>query len=118
MIHAERDLKTARLVIQSDWGAATVTYHAQQAAEKSVKALIVSRGGSFPKVHDLGILLARLGDDLPAGLPDAADIDELTGYAVTDRYPDDLPDVTVADASWALETAEAVLAAVRGVLGV
>jgi HEPN domain-containing protein len=38
----------------------TVCFHAQQCAEKCLKALLVLRGIDFPKTHDLEALAARL----------------------------------------------------------
>jgi len=40
----------------------TLCFHAQQAVEKSVKAVLVLRGVEFPKIHSL----PRLMDLLPA----------------------------------------------------
>ncbi len=63
-------------------------YHAQQAAEKALKALVVHETGA-PAVptHDLSVLLDRLraaGTALP-DLEPAASV--LTPYAVEPRYP-------------------------------
>src|SRR5206468_3160933 len=38
---------------------AVVAFHAQQAAEKSLKALLVSRGDTVPHTHDLEALIIR-----------------------------------------------------------
>lgn len=62
-------------------------YHAQQAAEKAVKAVLLARSISFPYVHDIGRLLDLLrsaGETIP---PEVADADLLTDYATTTRYP-------------------------------
>lgn len=37
-------------------------FHAQQAAEKSLKAWITALGGSYPFVHDIGELIGALKD--------------------------------------------------------
>ena len=61
-------------------------FHAQQAAEKAIKAVLIHCDLDFPFVHDLR-LLANL---FPADLRFAAElsgIDELTPFAVTTRYP-------------------------------
>ncbi len=60
---------------------------AQQAAEKSLKALLVHRRVSFPKTHDINTLLGLLrehGVDVPDELRPA---DNLTEFAVGGRYP-------------------------------
>jgi HEPN domain-containing protein len=62
-------------------------FDAQQAAEKSIKALLVHRKVQFPKTHDLiGLLtlLDRSGMEVPKEIRQA---DILTGYAVEARYP-------------------------------
>ena len=42
----------------------TVCFHAQQCAEKYLKALLVWKQIDFPKTHDLRVLLQRLSRDL------------------------------------------------------
>ena len=62
-------------------------FDAQQAAEKALKALLITRGVSFPRVHDLAALVGLLQEDgvaLPEPIADAA---VLTDYAVEARYP-------------------------------
>ena len=62
-------------------------FDAQQAAEKSVKAIFVRRGEAFPYVHDLGKLLRLLegsGVKVPKYVWDAK---ELSRYAYVTRYP-------------------------------
>jgi HEPN domain-containing protein len=62
-------------------------FHAQQAAEKAIKGVLLSRGIRFPYVHDLGALLAiaiRHGIPVPE---EVAAADRLTDYAVLTRYP-------------------------------
>ena len=61
-------------------------FHAQQAAEKLLKALLSVHAVRFQKTHDLHELLALLedaGESLP---PDLLQVDELTPFAVQWRY--------------------------------
>ncbi len=66
-------------------------YLAQQAAEKALKALIISDGIGFPKTHDL----SELAKALPAGHSDRFNTDlfnlknlnDLTKWEVEGRYP-------------------------------
>ena len=61
-------------------------FHAQQAAEKAVKALLVVHGISIPRSHDIAFLLAQLPRDI--GVPlELVDLPILTKYAVQLRYP-------------------------------
>ncbi len=81
---------------------------AQQAAEKALKALLISRQIDFPYSHDLDRLRGLLppGSSLHAACPDLA---ELTQWAVEARYPDDLPDLTRDDARRAIVQARQVI---------
>jgi HEPN domain-containing protein len=61
-------------------------FHAQQAAEKALKAILVHHGISFPKTHQLRDVL----DLLPEGIPVPRAVENatiLTRYAVAGRYP-------------------------------
>jgi HEPN domain-containing protein len=63
-------------------------YHAQQAAEKAPKAILVLRGRPVPRTHDLMHLLTLTG---PPPAFDVAQMDalaSLTPWAVQTRYPD------------------------------
>ena len=74
----------------------TVCFHAQQAAEKVLKAFLVYHGRDLSKTHDLVSLLAQcvVCDAGLAALE--SDCRKLTSYGVAARYPDDLfePDET------------------------
>jgi HEPN domain-containing protein len=62
-------------------------FHAQQAAEKAMKAVLLHRKTRFPHVHDLSALLDLLsqsGGRLPSNADDVA---RLTAFAVLTRYP-------------------------------
>jgi len=61
-------------------------FHAQQAAEKLLKALLSVHAVRFPKTHDLHELvnlLENAGETLP---PELTRVDELTPFAVEWRY--------------------------------
>jgi HEPN domain-containing protein len=85
-----------RLASDPEIDDAAVGFHAQQAIEKWMKAVIAVQGLRFEKGHDLGLLLEILsGGGLDA--PPGADwLDELTIYAVPMRY-EDLLDVEPLD---------------------
>jgi HEPN domain-containing protein len=83
---------------------------AHQAAEKAMKALLISRDLDPPKLHDLDRLAARLPDD-DASAFDGLDLPELTRWAIEARYPDDLDEANSADAARAIDLARLVLGA-------
>jgi HEPN domain-containing protein len=80
---------------------------AQQAAEKSLKALLVDGDQDPPKVHNL-VRLARMVPDI-AGSLDTEQLAELTQWALDGRYPGDLHDATYADAERATAFAAQVV---------
>jgi HEPN domain-containing protein len=110
---AEGDLFTAEhlLTVGQQCPFAVVGFHAQQCAEKYIKALLVSLSINFPKIHDIGEL-TRL---LPSGysMPlEKSQQEQLTDYATVGRYPGWEP-VTQAGAEEAVVLARNVREAVR-----
>ena len=105
---ATQDDKLARLSLRQKppltYGAC---FHAQQCAEKCLKALLVASNHAFSKIHDL----LKLRDECAqAGIqaPIAEDkLSLLSSYAVRVRYPGEDP--TLEEAREAVETATAVL---------
>lgn len=91
-------------------------FHAQQAAEKSIKAVLLHRHIAFRFVHDLEELLTtaqQAGISIPDAVRRAV---RLNDYAVRSRYPDDAEPVTEAEYREAIQLAEIVLAWAEGQL--
>ena len=104
-----------RLVNDPDAATWTLGFHAQQAVEKAIKAVLSASGTEYPRTHNLLLLMGLLKGSHP---PDAKDLARLTPYGVLMRY-DTLTteerDVAL-DRAWAsgcvrrtIEWAEAVL---------
>ena len=108
--HARSDLALARLGQQSgDVLAGQTCFHAQQAAEKALKAVLLAHGVAFPLTHDLEVLL-QLGRQ--AGLtldPALGDLARLTPYAVELRYPGNGGDVSQSEVEEAIRSADQAL---------
>ncbi len=86
-----------------------VCFHAQQAAEKAIKGVLLSWKIDFPLTHDLEQLLElaeRSGIPLPEAVQAAGG---LTPYAVETRYPGFSAEITDADVAEAIRTAAAVI---------
>jgi HEPN domain-containing protein len=84
-------------------------FHAQQAAEKAIKAVLLRHGIRFPYVHDIReliLLLKRKAINVPARVWKAR---ELTNYAVETRYPGLSEPVNDKEYLAAVALAEAVL---------
>jgi HEPN domain-containing protein len=73
-----------------------IGFHAKQAIEKWLKAILVFHGVKEVRIHDLGRLLELLGDANVEFPPGADRADELTIYAVPVRY-DELLDAEPLD---------------------
>lgn len=84
---ARGDLGSAKILFlhhSDDARNENVAYMAQQTMEKSLKAVLVYKKIAVPLVHDLGVLIAKLPDDLN---PDFGyELSELTLYATIRRY--------------------------------
>ncbi len=84
-------------------------FEIQQAAEKAMKAVLLSKGIKFRFVHDLAELLTLLEQNgilFPDEIRAASD---LTDYSVEARYPGPFEPVTEIEFKDALKTAEAVV---------
>ncbi|HEX4752722.1 MAG TPA: HEPN domain-containing protein [Solirubrobacterales bacterium] len=84
---AEGDTKAMRLLASDpEIDDESVGFHAQQAIEKWIKAVMASHGLPEEREHDLGLLLeilAAAGIEAPPG---ADWLDDLSIYAVSMRY--------------------------------
>jgi HEPN domain-containing protein len=117
LAHAESDLNLARLVKGNKQVLPEqVCFHAQQAAEKVLKAVLLFKRVEFPLVHDLEALLELLGKSGLAVPPEVSEARSLTPYAVEARYPGHLEEVTPSDADEAIRLAEGVLRWASGIL--
>ena len=103
--HAKSDLDLATVEKPDDVLWENLCFHAQQAAEKSLKALLVFKNIEFPWTHNLRILLDLIPADMsvPEDVEDAA---MLSDYAVTSRYPGDYPTVTQTEYEEAIQLAK------------
>ena len=95
----------------------TVCFHAQQAAEKYLKAFLVSQGRTTTRTHDLVMLLAECrstGTDLNILETDCL---LLSRYGVVFRYPGPEEEPSEQDGREAIAAAERVQAAIEPLLG-
>ena len=101
---AQDEFVLAKLTPDPDSPDEVIGFHAQQAVEKMLKAVLAACGISFRRTHDLVELIDILGDSglaIPANLED---IRRLTPFAIAFRY-DDLPSEPSArlDRTWTLD---------------
>ncbi|HEX7721914.1 MAG TPA: HEPN domain-containing protein [Pyrinomonadaceae bacterium] len=75
-----------------------VCFHAQQCAEKYLKAFLQEANIAFPKTHDLADLLALTLSVEPSWSSLTSDLNVLSSFAVEYRYPGDSADLIEAQA--------------------
>ncbi len=114
--YAQSDLAYARLSVEAPVSREIACFHAQQAVEKAIKAVLISFDIAPPKTHSIEYLI----DLLPPDVPRPADLQasrSLTGYASVSRYPWSGEPVSEEEYRQALRLAEAVVAWAEAVVG-
>lgn len=82
-----------RLASDDEIADSVVGFHAQQAAEKAMKAVLAARGDEFPWTHDLSYLIERL-DAIGMRLPgELREVRRLAPWAVEFRYGETIDDL-------------------------
>ena len=108
LMHARSDLSLAGISAPEDVLLEGLCFHAQQAAEKALKALFISYKIDFPRTHNIGTLLDLLSEILP--IPESVEESaSLTDYAVLTRYPGEMEPVDDDEYEQALLLAQNVL---------
>jgi len=115
--HAQSDIRLAHLALDAEILPEQICFHAQQAAEKALKAVLLHKRVDFPFTHDLDELVEvslNAGITVPVELHD---IGSLTPYAVQARYPGFWGEITDSDLDEAVALAEQALAWASLVIG-
>jgi HEPN domain-containing protein len=105
---ARADMGLARQRGAPDALLEALCFHAQQCAEKSLKAVLVHHGITVPRTHSI----ERLIDLLPVSVERGSELGDaatLSDYAVGARYPVDQEPVTEDEYEEAVRLAAAVL---------
>jgi HEPN domain-containing protein len=90
---AQEDADAVRkLAVDDGIADAIVGFHAQQAAEKALKAVLAASGDDFPWTHDLRYLIERLSDIGTPLPPSLHEIRALAPWAVEFRYGETIDD--------------------------
>lgn len=117
MIYGDEDLRLARhtLTLLSGCPYRLIAYHAQQCAEKYLKAYLVYHRIDFPYTHNISRLL-ELCEENSRWLGRIYEAEELTAFAITARYPGEDERVTKKEALRAVDIATKVRQTVRKTL--
>lgn len=112
---AENDWLLAARGLADLTSSAVVLLHSS--AEKYLKAVLVARGRTPERTHDLEKLLGALGQDLPSGSLESVAAKLLTGSQPPSRYPDDLREPDAEEALALARAAEVLREFARSRLG-
>lgn len=106
--YAVSDLELARVSLPPGVLREGLCFHAQQAVEKALKAILIFQSVPIQRTHNIGILIDLLSKHVH--IPDSIDESAvLTDYAVTTRYPGDHELVSEDEYKEAIRLAEAVV---------
>lgn len=108
LVYAYSDLELARTAKSPKVLYESLCFHAHQAVEKALKAVLIAQEIPVVKTHNIGALLSLL----PEGLRPTPDVQEavgLTEYAVSSRYPGDFEPVSEKEYLKTLRLAESVV---------
>ena len=117
MVSGNHDLRSAKALLALEPPETeTTAFHAQQAAEKYLKALLVFHGEEPPRTHDLIVLLDLVlrYDPRMESFRDESRL--LVPFAVQVRYPFTGPPPTPEEAADAFASAQRIYQVVREVI--
>jgi HEPN domain-containing protein len=116
LLNARADLSLARVKLPQEGLYEHLCFHAEQAAEKSLKAILLKYRIDFPFTHNLQILLDLLPKEInvPKEILKAV---ELNPYAISTRYPGTTEPVTEQEYRESILIAEAVLKWAEFIIG-
>lgn len=110
LMHAESDLEYAIIGLKRKKVLASqICFHAQQCAEKAIKAVLRHYNVDFPLTHDIEqllILASNYGIKVPKSF---SNVSKLTPYAVQTRYPGFWGNITKKEAERAIKLGEKIL---------
>lgn len=105
---ADGDFESARILASAGTGRSeNCAYHAQQSIEKAIKAVLCWMQIPVPLVHDAGILVAKLPNNLTP--PGGYDLAQLTQFATIRRYEEASFDISAEELQQILTQSKLVL---------
>lgn len=102
--YADDDLRLAKNTLKTmkkDCPYHLVAYHAQQCAEKYLKAYLVYLCIDFPYTHDIFRLMELFGKDTQ-WIEEIQNAKDLTIYGISSRYPEESEKITKEEAEQAV----------------
>jgi HEPN domain-containing protein/predicted nucleotidyltransferase len=106
---ALEDMKWARL-LEREGGFHLACFHAQQVAEKALKALLYAQGEESVREHSVDRLCRRVADRYPEAAEHIARWAVLDQFYIPTRYPNGLPPGVIPARAYNREVAQGALA--------
>jgi HEPN domain-containing protein len=117
LIKSQHDLLAAqKLSGEPEIYADVAIYHCQQSAEKALKGFLILHDQTFPRTHDVRLLLQLAIGINPIFQQHQEASEILTPYATEFRYPSDVMQPTKDELEEAIEKAEGLFGAVVALL--
>ena len=85
--YATTDLRVCEHLLGSDGLESGIAFHAQQAIEKSYKAILVYHDQDPPRIHDLTRLASLVSEHVEDRVSDLDLLDRISQYYIQSRYP-------------------------------
>ncbi len=95
----------------------SVGFHAQQAVEKAIKAVLAHRAIRYPFTHDILLLVEMLRANGIDGPPNAEELVLLTPFGAAWRSDDPAQESTSIESGWMLERVEETVTWAESMLG-
>ena len=105
---AEDDFEVIGAILNENAPPSAACFHAQQAAEKLLKALAIYRKKQLKKSHDLTVLAKLIADTDPEVIEYKQELVLLNRFYIRTRYPAHTPEFSRQDADLALAAAKRV----------
>lgn len=112
---AESDFAIASVKRTTKMRYTHLCFHAQQAAEKALKALFVVMSMPYPRTHDLAFIIDSLPPETTIP-PFLLNLPILTKYSVQYRYPGQSLTITSKDLKQAIELTDLTISWVKTIV--
>lgn len=113
--YAKADLALACIGLPPGVTYELLCFHAQQAAEKAIKAILIYQGIDFPYTHNLQRLIELLPNDMRKS-EIIAQISVLNPYAIQTRYPGEIEPVSKEEYDEAVNAASEVVDLAKSII--
>jgi HEPN domain-containing protein len=89
LLFAERDLKSAKLLLNDETLTTIAAFHCQQAVEKGLKAIFENQNLKIPRLHNLEILYQKANIEKSVHV-DLEILQRINEVYIDSRYPSDI----------------------------